>query len=335
MRPAHFAVALLPALTATGTNGSVSEAAFAFPTAADASLILPRAPALRATAVAGEQGPSAVEASLGLDQPTRRLIQRRLRNEGFDPGPPDGLFGPRTRAAIRAWQESLAQPQTGYLDGPQAATLGAAGASGASLDTSSPVATVTGTTLAAPGIDTMQEPAAPASAESLGAADAPREAGGALAAQTVAVPTVPAELPPAILLDSYLLRAEQSVRNGDDAGARTTMEQLVALQTAHELVPVAEYHYRYARVWNAVGAWDQALASVMRYLALTGRDGEHYLDALTVMNEATARVEEVERKRELRLAEEARRRAADERARAELERQLAPQVLISARVDSS
>ncbi len=46
------------------------------------------------------QDPSAVEAALELDRPTRRLIQRGLRNEGFDPGPPDGLFGPLTRAAI-------------------------------------------------------------------------------------------------------------------------------------------------------------------------------------------------------------------------------------------
>ena len=315
MRPAQLAVVLFPVLVAAVTNGPISEAALAFPTAADAPLILLRPPALSATVVAGEQDPSAVEASLGLDRPTRRRIQRGLWNEGFDPGPPDGLFGPRTRAAIREWQESLAQPETGYLDGPQAETLGAAAASGASIDTSPPVATVAGTTLAAPGIDTMQEPATPASADSPGATDVPRAAAGAQAAQTVAVPTVPAELPPAILLDSYLLRAEQSVRNGDDAGARTTMEQLVALQTAHELVPVAEYHYRYARIWNAVGAWDQPLASVMRYLALTGRDGEHYLDALTVMNEATAEVEEVERERELRLAEEARRRAAGPSAR--------------------
>ena len=31
--------------------------------------------------------PAAVEASLGLDQPARRLIQQGLRNEGFGPEP--------------------------------------------------------------------------------------------------------------------------------------------------------------------------------------------------------------------------------------------------------
>ena len=61
-------------------------------------------------AVAAGQSPAAAavpqelaagEASLALDRSTRRLIHKGLRNEGFDPGTPDGLFGPRTRAAIR------------------------------------------------------------------------------------------------------------------------------------------------------------------------------------------------------------------------------------------
>jgi N-acetylmuramoyl-L-alanine amidase len=32
-------------------------------------------------------------------------IQMRLKNLGFDPGPIDGIFGPRTEAAIRAFQK--------------------------------------------------------------------------------------------------------------------------------------------------------------------------------------------------------------------------------------
>ena len=55
-----------------------------------------------AAATATARAPAAVEASLGLDRPERRLIQQGLRNEGFDPGAPDGLFGPRTRAAGNA-----------------------------------------------------------------------------------------------------------------------------------------------------------------------------------------------------------------------------------------
>ena len=58
-----------------------------------------------------------------LDRSARRRVQRRLRDEGFDPDAPDGLFGPRTRAAIRDWQRSRGAPQTGYLNGTQALEL--------------------------------------------------------------------------------------------------------------------------------------------------------------------------------------------------------------------
>ena len=64
-------------------------------------------------AIAAAQDPAIVETALDLDRPTRRLIQQELRNEGFDPGTPDGLFGPRTRATIRDWQQSRGASPTG------------------------------------------------------------------------------------------------------------------------------------------------------------------------------------------------------------------------------
>ena len=63
----------------------------------------------------GRPGTPAVETELGLNRRARRLIQRGLLAEGFDPGPADGLFGPRTRAALRAWQSALGAAATGYL----------------------------------------------------------------------------------------------------------------------------------------------------------------------------------------------------------------------------
>ena len=131
-----------------------------------------------------------------------------------------------------------------------------------------------------------------------------------------------AQLPPEIMLDGHLLRAEAAVRQRDPAAARAAMDRIAALQEQHELVTPPTYHYRYASVWNALSAWDQSLASAVRYLELTGRDGEHYLDALTLMNRATAAIEELQRARELRAAEEARARAAEAAARAEAERAL-------------
>ena len=77
----------------------------------------------------GCNGP-VVEEGLGLDRAARREIQLGLRAGGFDPGGADGLFGPRTRAAIRGWQTSRGARATGYLDSPSAEALRPAGRSG-------------------------------------------------------------------------------------------------------------------------------------------------------------------------------------------------------------
>ena len=44
------------------------------------------------------------EKKLALDRGARRELQSCLQTLGFDPGEPDGLFGPRTRGAVGAWQ---------------------------------------------------------------------------------------------------------------------------------------------------------------------------------------------------------------------------------------
>ena len=70
----------------------------------------------------GCNGP-VVEEGLGLDRASRREIQEGLQAGGFDPGGADGMFGPRTRAAIRSWQSSQGVRATGYLDGASVAGL--------------------------------------------------------------------------------------------------------------------------------------------------------------------------------------------------------------------
>ena len=59
---------------------------------------------------------AALEAALGLTRADRRLIQSSLASQGFDPGPADGVFGRRTRAAIGEWQAARGQESTGYLN---------------------------------------------------------------------------------------------------------------------------------------------------------------------------------------------------------------------------
>ena len=133
----RLALVLLPPLVLSGLqakNEAVTTAATAAPT-----LMSSGGTALRSTMGTTAQDPSAVEASLELDRPTRRLIQQGLRNEGFDLGMPDGLFGPRTRDAIRDWQQLRGGPSTGYLNASEAELLRAAAAPPAAMsDATSP-----------------------------------------------------------------------------------------------------------------------------------------------------------------------------------------------------
>ena len=85
------------------------------------------APSVDAT-VPAEPTPEAREFSLGLERGDRRLIQRGLASLGFALGKADGLFGPRTRGAIRGYQEAKGFEATGYLSAEQAQTLVAMGA---------------------------------------------------------------------------------------------------------------------------------------------------------------------------------------------------------------
>ena len=53
--------------------------------------------------------------------------QETLRQKGHDPGPVDGLMGPRTIAAVKAFQKEHGLPPTGQLDALTLAKLGMRG----------------------------------------------------------------------------------------------------------------------------------------------------------------------------------------------------------------
>ncbi len=64
-----------------------------------------------------------IEDDLGLSRRGRADLQLRLRLLGFDPRGIDGIFGPRTRAAISGWQQAHGHLPTGYLDAKQTAKI--------------------------------------------------------------------------------------------------------------------------------------------------------------------------------------------------------------------
>jgi len=51
-------------------------------------------------------------------------VQEKLRELGFDGGPPNGDFGPKTQSALTQFQLSRNVPASGQLDDPTLAELG-------------------------------------------------------------------------------------------------------------------------------------------------------------------------------------------------------------------
>ena len=95
-----------------------------------------------------------------------------------------------------------------------------------------------------------------------------------------------AQLPPEIVADSHLLRAEQAIREGDSTRARAEIDKIILLQKEHELDLSEEFHFRSAKAAAAASLPDRALEAVVKYLAAAGRDGPHYVEALELMNQA-------------------------------------------------
>jgi peptidoglycan hydrolase-like protein with peptidoglycan-binding domain len=57
------------------------------------------------------------KASNKLERGDTRNAQQALQAKGYDPGPIDGVHGPRTTAAIRDFQKAEGLPVTGQMDG--------------------------------------------------------------------------------------------------------------------------------------------------------------------------------------------------------------------------
>jgi uncharacterized caspase-like protein len=75
-----------------------------------------------------EAAPEQVERSIGLTRQGRSRVQLALTLLGYSTGGTDGVLGPKSRAAISAWQTDQGEAATGYLTSRQhAALLDAAG----------------------------------------------------------------------------------------------------------------------------------------------------------------------------------------------------------------
>jgi peptidoglycan hydrolase-like protein with peptidoglycan-binding domain len=71
-----------------------------------------------------------------MDQAMVKQAQEKLSAQGYDPGPVDGIFGPKTQAAVKKLQEDRSLKQSGQLDQETIATLGLDQAASASTGAS-------------------------------------------------------------------------------------------------------------------------------------------------------------------------------------------------------
>ena len=263
------------------------------------------APSLQETAPGGVQAPQESDAALELDRESRRQVQQRLREAGFDPGPADGQLGPRTRDAIRRWQESAGVPATGYLDSAGVEMLLGA--------TDEPAA---GPSAVSEGATDSASLAAEQSASPIPAAVVPDEVDVASERDPVSAqppptarPPGPFQLPPEILVDRHLVRVERLLAAGNHAEAHAVMQQIVALQEEHAVTLPDDFAFRSAQVAFGAGLTETAIGSLNEYLLTVGREGALYREALELLDSAEERLRR----------EEAERRRADARRRRQQE----------------
>ena len=119
------------------------------------------------------------------------------------------------------------------------------------------------------------------------------------------------QLPPEIMADRLLVQAERQIGNGDNAAAVATLDRILALQAKHGLEIPEAFWFKHAQVSLEAGLHSQAVESATRYLQAVGQEGEHYREALELLDEVEVEIEELKEQRE-RMAQAAREQEAQE-----------------------
>ena len=96
------------------------------------------------------------------------------------------------------------------------------------------------------------------------------------------------QLPPEIQADRYLLDAERAIQEQDFQGAKTAMDRILELQGSMTWSSRRNFLSVTPRCWRGLSYTTKQVELVTQYLMLTGRDGEHYRDALELLSDAEA-----------------------------------------------
>ena len=92
-----------------------------------------------------------------------------------------------------------------------------------------------------------------------------------------------AQLPPAeVMVDKYLVQAEQLLKKKDYIAALNMVEKIIALAKEHSLILPHEFHFRYAQIAFSTGSTQAAFDAVSKYLSAE-QEGALYEDALVLL----------------------------------------------------
>ena len=95
-----------------------------------------------------------------------------------------------------------------------------------------------------------------------------------------------AQLPPEIMVDRHLIRAERLLSGDESGAALAEMDTIIALREKHDLEVPGDFDFKYAEVAFAAGRAAAAIASLNDYLLAAGRSGEFYRQALELLDKA-------------------------------------------------
>ena len=101
-----------------------------------------------------------------------------------------------------------------------------------------------------------------------------------------------AELPPEIVADRLLVRAERQAQEGEHWAALATLNEVLALVEEQGLAAPDAFWFRHAQAASAAGEHVGAVESATRYLTIAGRAGEHYRAALELLETSDREVQQ-------------------------------------------
>ena len=97
------------------------------------------------------------------------------------------------------------------------------------------------------------------------------------------------ELPPDIQVDRLMVQVDRQIAGEQFAAALRTLDRILELQEEHDLELPEPFWMKRADVAVGAGDYLEAIASATRYLQIAGREGEHYVAALELLDTAVAR----------------------------------------------